>query len=367
MVGCSYLSCALLGLHLLCKHAYGLMAKTQDHVQTSRAVAPVALNSSIERRSGTSVSLENGKDETDFPWPLMYLHFPKCGAGFANTLVHAACPCAPKDEAIPGIEVAPGTLYGDADAWKCCDRDRIFRDRAEFADYWGHPPLDAVVKSKLPSPAYEHVVTMVRNPNERLLSGYMHGRHYCDDLREWEAPGCNQTMGAAMTDGGYVNPACAPLLKVTPDSVRKYAECTGRCMTNMLLGERCNGQISKEVLPVASAIDTLQQLAFVGLTDEFPLSICLWHVRFGGECLGSEFKNLHPGLAHFQDDDPYFTNETLALLQDDWRVYEKASEIFWNDIAAHEVTSSRCAALCPDAAELFLQNDSSTSVAPPTV
>eukprot|EP00971_Amphidinium_carterae_P204458 4057278-Amphidinium_carterae.1 len=38
----------------------------------------------------------------------------------------------------------------------------------------------------------------------------------------------------------------------------------------------------KEVLPVASAVDALEQLAFIGLTDEFPLSICLWHVRFGG-------------------------------------------------------------------------------------
>eukprot|EP00971_Amphidinium_carterae_P160539 3182610-Amphidinium_carterae.1 len=42
------------------------------------------------------------------------------------------------------VNFASGSLYGDADAWKCCDRDRIFRDRAEYADYWGHPPLDAV-------------------------------------------------------------------------------------------------------------------------------------------------------------------------------------------------------------------------------
>mmetsp|Transcript_2586 Transcript_2586/g.6607 ORF Transcript_2586/g.6607 Transcript_2586/m.6607 type:complete len:365 (+) Transcript_2586:82-1176(+) len=361
MAAYSYISCALISFLARCWHADALLAKTQHD---ARVVVHTALNSSTESRSNSVVHAETGKEEPDFPWPLMFLHIPKCGAGFANTLVHAACPCAPKDEAIPGIEVAPGSLYGDADAWKCCDRDRIFRDRAEYADYWGHPPLDAVIQSKLPSPAYSHVVTMVRNPKDRLLSGYMHGRHYCDDLREWEAPGCNSSMGAAMTDGGYVFPACAPLLKVTPESVQKYAECTGRCMTNMLMGERCNGQISKEVLPVASAVDALEQLAFIGLTDEFPLSICLWHVRFGGDCNAVEFKNLHPGLAHFADGRPYFTNESLALLEDDWFVFEKASQLFWNDIAAHEVTNSRCAQLCPDAAEHFLEKGlSSTSIA----
>merc|ERR1719221_1611184 len=39
----------------------------------------------------------------------------------------------------------------------------------------------------------------------------------------------------------------------------------------------------------------LEKFAFVGLTDEWDLSICLWRAMFGGLCYGADFANTRPG------------------------------------------------------------------------
>jgi hypothetical protein len=39
---------------------------------------------------------------------------------------------------------------------------------------------------------------------------------------------------------------------------------------------------------VALAIERLDGFSFVGLEEEWPLSVCLFHVINGGECFGVE-------------------------------------------------------------------------------
>ena len=38
----------------------------------------------------------------------------------------------------------------------------------------------------------------------------------------------------------------------------------------------------------------VRQMAFVGMTEAWDLSVCLFHAMFGGECLAVEFNNSRP-------------------------------------------------------------------------
>ena len=46
---------------------------------------------------------------------------------------------------------------------------------------------------------------------------------------------------------------------------------------------------------VRVAISRLRGFAFVGLTDDWASSICLFHLMFGGRCLAAERRNVRPG------------------------------------------------------------------------
>ena len=75
-------------------------------------------------------------------------------------------------------------------------------------------------------------------------------------------------------------------------------------MTNMLIGHRCayhGGEPSEEQqsLDREAALARLPKLGFVGLTDQWDLSVCLWHAKFGGECLPAEFKNVRPARTQY--------------------------------------------------------------------
>ncbi len=43
------------------------------------------------------------------------------------------------------------------------------------------------------------------------------------------------------------------------------------------------------------AVQTVSKLAFVGITEEWDESVCLFHRMFGGHIHPMEFKNFHEG------------------------------------------------------------------------
>jgi hypothetical protein len=109
-----------------------------------------------------------------------------------------------------------------------------------------------------------------------------------------------------------------------------------------------------EVPNVTLAIERLEGFAFIGLTEEFDLSVCLFHRKFGGECLDVEFVNVRKG-AYNEQTDPEELDSELAMLKaqgDPWDTpfYEAASRRFWSDVEKYDVTRKTCRSTCPSAA-----------------
>merc|ERR1711982_201734 len=70
----------------------------------------------------------------------------------------------------------------------------------------------------------------------------------------------------------------------------KYANKSSHYMTKMLTGEHAH---------IALALDRLENgFKFIGLTEEWNLSICLFHAMLGGKCLDWEFSKSRPTGYH---------------------------------------------------------------------
>merc|ERR1719424_151564 len=134
--------------------------------------------------------------------------------------------------------------------------------------------------------------------------------------------------------------------------------------------ERCIGrgiynQSAEELVPLA--LKRLQTgFAFVGLTEEFDLSVCLLHRMLGGECVEVEFNDLRAADSTKQHSDP--SSQLESIQQDpgpdpwDNQIYDAAAEIFWRNVDDYGVSRSSCALSCPAAADIFAVDTSEDAV-----
>jgi len=107
-------------------------------------------------------------------------------------------------------------------------------------------------------------------------------------------------------------------------------------------------EVGEPDLPLA--LERLDGFKFVGLTEEFALSVCLFHAMFGGDCLGVEFTNLRPGNYSDKSSNP-FENFSDPY---DHPLHSTVSEIFWANIERFGAHGYNCASrICPVARNLF--------------
>lgn len=103
------------------------------------------------------------------------------------------------------------------------------------------------------------------------------------------------------------------------------------------------------------ALDRLRDgFAFVGLTDAYALSICLFHAMHGGECSETEFVNANPTgeVRHaFASTEDLYNQSSSFEDPDDLAVFHAARNQFCGDLARYDVTHASCRErLCPAAA-----------------
>ena len=112
----------------------------------------------------------------------------------------------------------------------------------------------------------------------------------------------------------------------------------------MLTGRRCAELYSPTLLDLREAKARLRTgFAFVGLTDHYDLSICLFHAMFGGAPRDTSFLNTRPtaffakGYAAGGDsDDVLLSAEAVARLEPlDTALYAEARRLFVQRLTEH--------------------------------
>mmetsp|Transcript_63571 Transcript_63571/g.127488 ORF Transcript_63571/g.127488 Transcript_63571/m.127488 type:complete len:234 (+) Transcript_63571:203-904(+) len=215
--------------------------------------------------------------------------------------------------------------YGFEHQYKALDKDGACP--GGFSHIGGHDGVDP----KWDTVYNGHAATMLRQPEQRLLSDY----HY----------------GQASWPYGREKPA--------RDEV-EYLQRMQGCMVRMLVHKgdmrvSCGGRdyswppTDDEVKLAVKRLRT--GFTFVGITEQWPLSICLGHRMLGGRCRTSDFVdtrvtarsgglpqvklNLHP--------EPWDVSPLKGLTDPyDGAVYKAAQEIFAENLQRHNVSFESC-------------------------
>jgi len=278
--------------------------------------------------------------------PVAWVHVPKTGSSFINTLTRSVC--APP--------LAPFTTKGlrttgpvEHHYW-----ERVmplaqcnFTSSPQHNGY-GSPPGHRGYGPFATLPLHAgHGVTMLRQPEQRIISGFHHRFH------------------------SYAKKSGKPILLT-------YARAVEGCAVRMLVrgsqptgsddeGEAACGHAPP---PTSAEVERAKELLvgfqFVGLTEEWDLTVCLWHARFGpASCSATEFLNARPGTHRTKAPRDDAINKTSAAwsqydsapllgFQDrfDGPLYHVAQRLFWEDVNRANLTWAACAAwkaTCSDA------------------
>ena len=187
--------------------------------------------------------------------PVLWVHVPKAGTSFANTLIHHAgiCPTWPSCATIlPGD--SDHTFFSKFPRSTYCPSGFV----TDYAPPAGH---DSAAKALGHQPG--HGFMFMRQPEERLASAFACGWH---------------------VKAGESMPAYA----------KRAHGCAVKMLARRAEGANCLDPRMPSDAEVELAIRRLRAFAFVGLTDEWNDSICLFHAQFGGTCHASEAVNTRP-------------------------------------------------------------------------
>lgn len=253
-----------------------------------------------------------------------WLHVPKTGTSFINTLLRWGCSDIPHDAFVVPRSEKPADLRfkleqtmtwdwlfanSSGRTWlrrHCSNRLTTFRPISKSTSYslYVHK---AVQPWEIP-----HTAAFFRLPLQRIYSNYLHlSSHY----NESHTPDLS----------------LATFLKRTEFHSQQ---------SKMLLGihYRSPQVMSLADIERAKAI-VRDQLLFIGLTEEFRLSVRLFHAMFGGVPHLAQFENIRPGIGRhrtqlgrssaFRYDEDIFRGWRDAA---DEMLYAAAVRRFWSDI-----------------------------------
>jgi hypothetical protein len=279
----------------------------------------------------------SAEQRASFIVPIAWFHVPKTGSSIENTFYHTPAICP----SFPEYAYASDWLRWD-DAWG----DRTEVCGGGFSSSYGTPPLSGILYDHggiggLAGPAYKlnrgHFVTMLRNPEQRLIS--MYNYYGPMGLRA-------ELMPAAQKQWPY---------NTQSPGLREYAEFNAGCTVRQLTIDDvapCWAMFDPTLLApkVSEAIEMLQDgFVFVGITEQWALSVCLFRAMFGGQCRGSDFVNTRPGVDSNSSSSSsgYDTSELYGWV-DPWDgpLYAEALSIFDSARKVYNAHPEWCAALC---------------------
>eukprot|EP00435_Cladocopium_sp_Y103_P070600 s76_g35.t1 len=258
--------------------------------------------------------------------PMFWLHIPKCGTSFYNALVHLPGSCPGWPENLSMNDGWFGKCFEAAARAMCpvwCDQARVHcnrnpRNTHQFLD----EEMYQTYKGKF--------VALFRQPEQRLLSAWY---DHADIFRaDPFITACDENR--------------------TPERLmfmEEFKRVYSGWETKQLAGT--NVSLNATQADVSMALERLREgFAFVGLQEEWSLSICLLHAKFGGPCRKIEFLDTRP--------DNRITNVTstydTAILngwvdETDRPVYAEAVKMFKADLKKFGVSHETCTACYEEA------------------
>lgn len=253
---------------------------------------------------------------------IRWLHFPKCGATFALSAMSYACASTIPTWHTVGMALRGGRIdVRMAHAINARGRKRGTRcDGRLLLPFDGHQPVSARDAG---------LVAMFRRPSQRLISAYL------DNYHAW----------------GLAGSARATIKQHAP-TIAAFARFPGiaGCMAKMLSGHHCAADVDlSDGAVLRRALEVLRsgRFAFVGLTEEWQASVCLFH-RMLPEApppMAAEFRQLgHSVNSHRALDwlpsssvDGVYNESVLQGFVDfvDEAVYVEAARIFKRNMRVH--------------------------------
>jgi hypothetical protein len=262
--------------------------------------------------------------------PIYWMHVPKCGSSLAYALSHIPkiCDCDLPSSFDPHYVMrSPIEAIPDS-----CPGAFVWHKGGTFSDHSG---IDNIYSASVKG----HGVVMLRQPEQRIISAYNNGAH------SWPK---------------Y-------LYKRWPKDVREYAEAVHGCTVKMMTrndvskwfgydGPNSCGDPHPVTKDEASlAVKRLREgFVFVGLTEEWALSMCLFRKQFGGDCLESDFFSVPNPPTDDWTKEEISKNTTNSALYNtsqlgdfrdraDGDLYNEAQRLFAQATKSYSVTMASCA------------------------
>jgi hypothetical protein len=273
---------------------------------------------------------------------IAWLHVMKTASSFGTTLAHLANASLPVDAHIPSGE-------DKSDPEDVTARVVDNKKKHLVLDFFEYKyPVDTWFKDvfRHNSNPGEHLpimeeewdewkgfwVTMLRQPEERASSAWHHFGNEKGDMFKFQKT--IQGQQANMISGGKNGLA--------------LTECERQGGGNDGPAPICDKAAS--VVPnVSLAIERMHKFAFVGILEEFDMSICLFHAVFGSECLPVEFINIRP--THYEESEAAQKAEEAELKKFpdpfDTPLYEAALRRFKSDVEKYKLNNKTCKKICP--------------------
>lgn len=266
--------------------------------------------------------------------PLVWLHVPKTGSSIANSLLRLPGVCPELAKRLGDASFAGGNEDGQFRAFY---EEGLCPGLATSALPNTAPGFHRTVGSEFAGLYDGHGVTLLRQPEQRIISALRHVANATDEDLE------GLPISAGCTVRMLVDEQTGPF----PWTAASEA-CFAAESSPVPSPSREDVQLAQE---------RLRKFAFVGLMEEWHLSVCLLHAMFGGDCSPAEFENSRPSpsskhaynLRHrlveavYAAPEPYDVGVLGGFIDEaDRAVYETGSEIFWKLCDAHSVTPQSC-------------------------
>ena len=290
---------------------------------------------------------------------LSWLHVPKAGSSFGLTIYRSGCPRIPADVYVDdGAPIVSLTERFPRRRRRWCNRD------AFSGNLNGHEPLRY--------PQHRgRTIALFRQPARRLASECAalqnEFRRAFGESAAAAAPHvvCGGQGGLCVWRNGTVyansflreflyshglsHAAIASLTELwnRPGRLIPLAACAALpgmlgCQTKMVLGVPCAAPFALNASHLREAIRRVRfDFAFVGLTERFDASVCLFHSRFGGAPVAAQFLNTRPRGIGVAGAPSLGLDETLPADEWDDALYLAAQARFEKDRAAATLSVSQ--------------------------